>query len=63
MVEFLHVERWEKWNRTNLYWGVVKECVGSIQYCGIKTFCVEVLKHFEFEIYKYFELYQVFIYV
>ena len=41
MVEFLRLRRWEKINRSNFYWGVVKVCVGSIQ-CG-------VLKHFVYE--------------
>ena len=39
MVETLRVRRWEKRNRFNFYWGVVKVCVGSIQYGGIETFC------------------------
>ena len=38
MVEVLCVRRREKRNRTNFYCGVVKVCVGSIQYRGIDTF-------------------------
>ena len=30
--------------------------VGSIQYGGIETFCLEVWKHFESKTYKDFEL-------
>ena len=38
MVELLHVGKWEKKDRTEFYWGVVKVCVGSIQYEGTETF-------------------------
>ena len=38
MVEVSCVRRWEKRNRTKFYCGVVKVCVGSIQYRGIDTF-------------------------
>ena len=38
MVEFLHVRRWKKRNRTEFYWVVEQVCVGSIQYRGIETF-------------------------
>ena len=44
MVEFLHVRRWEKWNRTDFYLGVVKVCVDGIQYGSTETFCL--LKYF-----------------
>ena len=39
-------------------------CVGSMQYVGIETFRLlrDFEKHFELKIYKYFELYQVFMY-
>ena len=38
MAEFLFVRKWEKGNRTNFYWAVVKAYVSSIQYGGIETF-------------------------
>ena len=34
MVRFLSLRRWDKRNRSNFYWGVVKVCVGSIK-CGV----------------------------
>ena len=45
-----HHNRWcdfwvsedEKKNRSNVYWRVLKVCVGSIQYGGIQTFCWRV---------------------
>ena len=44
MVEFLHVKRREKRNRTDFYQGIVKVCVGGIQYGATETFCL--LKYF-----------------
>ena len=38
MVEFLRVRKWQKGNRTDFHGGVVKVCVGRIQYGGIETF-------------------------
>ena len=38
MVKFYISEDEKNKNRTNFYWGVVKVCVGSIQYGGIETF-------------------------
>ena len=46
MEKFLHVRRWEKRNRTNFYWGVVKVFVGSIQYGDIETFLEKNLSDF-----------------
>ena len=40
MPEFLHVRRLEKENRFNVYWGVVKVCVGSMQYRGTEIFVI-----------------------
>ena len=39
MVELEHVRRWEKGNRSNIYWRVVKLCVGSIHYGTNEIFC------------------------
>ena len=44
MVEFLHVKRREKRNRTDFYQGIVKVCVAGIQYGATETFCL--LKYF-----------------
>ena len=40
MVEILHVRRWEKRNRTNFFWGIVKVFVGSVRHGDIETFCL-----------------------
>ena len=32
------MRRWEKRNRSNVYWAAIKVCVGSTQYGDIKTF-------------------------
>ena len=39
MVRLMLDRRWEKSNRTNFYWRIMKVCVGSIQYEGIETIC------------------------
>ena len=39
MVGLVRVRRWEKRNRSNVYWRVVKVCVDSIKFEGIETFC------------------------
>ena len=54
MVEFLHVRRWEKINRINVYWGVVKVCVGSIRLGGIETFCL--LKYWAQNLYRFWTI-------
>ena len=41
MVEFLRTKRWEKRNKTNFYWEVVKVGFSIIQYGGIETFWLE----------------------
>ena len=40
MVEFLHVRKYEKRNKTKFYWGVVKVCVGGIWHGCIERFCL-----------------------
>ena len=42
MAELEHARRWEKTNRSNVSWRVVKVCVSSMQYGGIETFCWKV---------------------
>ena len=47
MVEFLCVRKLEKRNRSNGYWRIVKVCVGSIRYEGLKHFdeeCVDSIQ-------------------
>ena len=46
MVELVYVRRWEKRNRCNAYWRIVKVCVGSIGHGGIETFWVQNLYKF-----------------
>ena len=61
MVEFLYTRRWEKINKTDFYWGVVKVYADNVRHGGIwNILTVEVLKPFELKIYKDFEVYQVF---
>ena len=36
----MRVRRWEQRSRSNVYWRVVKVCVGSIQYGVIETSCL-----------------------
>ena len=38
VVELLHTRRWEKRNRTDFYWRIVKVYLGNILYRGIETF-------------------------
>ena len=40
MVGLVHIRRWKKGNSSNIYWRVVKVCVGSTQYGGIEAFCL-----------------------
>ena len=40
MVGLVHVRKWEKRNRSDVYWGVLKVCTGSIQIGGIEAFCL-----------------------
>ena len=65
MVGLVHTRRWEKINRSNGYWRVIKVCVSSMQhfisfsYYNISYF---ILQHTiaSWGIELYFELYQVF---
>ena len=41
MVGLVRVRRWEKNNRSNVYWTFIKVYVGSIQYGGTETFVEE----------------------
>ena len=39
-MEFLRVRRWEKRNKTDFYWEVLKATVGITRHVGIETFCL-----------------------
>ena len=38
MLGLVRIKIWERRNGSNVYWSVVKVCVGSIQLVGIETF-------------------------
>ena len=38
MVGLVLARRWEKRNRNDFYWRVIKVCVDIIQYGGVETF-------------------------
>ena len=50
----MYVRRWERRNRYNVYWRVVKVRVGSIQYGVLKDFVEECVGSIQLGALRYF---------